>query len=393
MVTSSLLTSAFSPLKKKIRDGRIENLWAEMKSEGLSALIVAGRGLITQYGYLEYVTGYCPQVRLAYAVVIPGEEPIMVLPTTSDAWFAKQATQLTDVRAAGQGDVISDQDSLPQVIAAVVTEHHADGGKIGIVGLRHIVPVGDYEMLRAALPNAQLTDATALVGRIKAVKVQEEIDEVLRSAAIADAGLQVFHERAAVGVSGWELWGDMQREVRRRGAREVLIMVGTKPYFNDVPTADPLVEGDLASVYVEITGPNGFWVEKASLFAFGQISSEKRRMAETTLAAHEAAQTQMRVGKTAADVATAIEKIAAPEGVDFGIWHGHGVGIDHDTPVLTESDNTMLLEGMVLALHPNFVNSQLTEGASVADTLIIRQGAPLQASTIAQEIFQIGEGN
>lgn len=45
MVTSSLLTSAFSPLKKKIRDGRIEALWAEMKSEGLGALIVAGRGL------------------------------------------------------------------------------------------------------------------------------------------------------------------------------------------------------------------------------------------------------------------------------------------------------------------------------------------------------------
>jgi hypothetical protein len=48
---------------------------------------------------------------------------------------------------------------------------------------------------------------------------------------------------------------------------------------------------------------------------------------------------------------------------------------------------------MVLALHPNFVNSQLTDGASVADTFIIRQGAPLPASTIAQEIFHIGEGN
>lgn len=389
MTTPGILSSTRSDQKSKILRERHEAIWAEMRAENYDAIVVAGRGLITQYGYLEYVIGWCPQVRLAYAVVLPGQEPILIMPTNSDAWFARQATGLTDVRAAGQGDVISEQDSLPQVIADVITEHRAGSGKIGVVGLRHIVPVGDYEMLKNALSQAQITDATALVGRVKAIKSMDERAEVVRSAAIADAGMEVFAQRAGLGVAGWELWGDIQQEVRRRGAQHVLVMVGTGPFFNDPPRSDALKAGDLASVYVEITGPNGFWVEKASLFAVGSLSDEKQRLAQACLASHAAAEAALRAGNTAADVAVAIEKVATPAGVDFGIWHGHGVGVDHDIPVITQTDETVLAEGMVMALHPNFVNTTTTVGVSVADTYIVQEGAPQRGSKTPQELRHI----
>lgn len=34
------------------------------------------------------------------------------------------------------------------------------------------------------------------------------------------------------------------------------------------------------SVYVEISGPNGFWVENASLFSIGDIGDLRRTVAE-----------------------------------------------------------------------------------------------------------------
>lgn len=387
-----MLASYMTPTKERVLKGRHEAVWAAMEDEGYDAIVLAGRGLITQYGYLEYVTGWCQQVRLAYAVVLRGLPPVLVMATNSDAWYARQATGLTDVRAAGQGDVISEQDSLPAVVASIISEHGAGNGKVGIAGLRHIVPVGDYEMLKDELPDARITDATTLIGNIKRIKNAEEQAEEVRSARIADAGLEAFAAAAEIGKTGWELRGVVEQEVCRLGSQHVLIMVGIGPYFNNPPGYEAIQEGDLASVYVEITGPNGYWVEKASLFAAGNIGDVKRDMAQVTIDSHLAAQAKLEVGYTSADVAAALEETAAPANVDYGIWHGHGVGIDHDTPVVTTTDATPLQEGMIMAIHPNFVNKEETLGASVADTFIVQSKGPaLLTSQYPQRLFDIGE--
>lgn len=389
-MTEGILTARKSALKSKVQAERLGAIWSAMEDEGLDALIVAGRGLLTQYGYLEYVVGYSPLVRLTYAVVIPNEQPIIVAATASDAWYARMATDLTDVRAGGQGDVISKQDNLPQAVAKVLADYKVERGSVGLVGLKHIVPVGDYEDFMAALPDARISDATELVGRVKAIKSVEEQAEVLRSCEIADAGLKTFQERAAIGVTGWEMWGEIQRTVHSRGAREVLIMVSNDPFFNTPPRNERLESGDLVCVYVEITGPNGFWVEKASLFEFGSINDAKRQMAELSLVSHAAASAEFVVGSSADKAAAALEATVTGHDVDFGIWHGHGVGVDHDIPVITAGDKTQFVPGMVLALHPNFTNKAQTIGASVADTFIVQESGPaLRGSKIDQKLNRI----
>lgn len=389
-MSEGILTARRSDLKSKIQETRLSAIWDAMRDESYDALIVAGRGLLTQYGYLEYVVGFSPLVRLTYAVVIPDQQPILVAATASDAWYASMATDLTDVRAGGLGDVISKQDNLPEGVAKVLSDYKVDRGKVGLVGLKHIVPVGDYEDILAALPDAQISDATELVGRVKAIKSADEQKEVLRSCAIADAGLKTFQDRAAIGVTGWEMWGEMQRTVHSQGAREVLIMVSNDPFFNTPPRNEPLEQGDLVCVYVEITGPNGFWVEKASLFEFGTTSDSKRQMAELCLTSHRAASAQFVAGGSADRAAAALEATVEGHDVDFGIWHGHGVGIDHDIPVVTSGDNTVFVPGMVLALHPNFTNKAQTVGASVADTFIVQESGPaVRGSKIDQQLFRI----
>lgn len=389
-MSNGILTARRSDAKSKLQAARLAGVWDEMETAGYDALIVAGRGLLTQYGYLEYVLGYCPLVRLTYAVVIPGRQPVLVTPTSSDAWYAGMATDLADVRVAGQGDVISTQDNLPAAVAKVLVDYGLERAKIGLVGLKHIVPVGDYQDFVAALPDTKLEDATGVVGRAKAVKSAQEQAEVLRSCEIADAGMRAFEEHAAIGKTGWELWGEMQKAVRSQGAREVLIMVSNDPFFNAPPRDEPLQTGDLVCVYTEITGPNGFWVERASLYEFGVTSDAKREIAELCLASHAAAADMLVVGSTAADVAGAIEGTVVDSDVEFGIWHGHGVGVDHDTPVITATDNTVLVPGMTIAIHPNFTDQAQTIGASVADTYIVQeQGPAVRGSRRDQHLTRI----
>lgn len=385
-----ILTSTRSAAKSRLQIERLEAVRAAMTEQRLDALVVAGRGLLTQYGYFEYLTGFNPHVRMACAVLLSDGPPVLVMATASDAWYAQQATGLQDVRVAGTGDVVGGRDSLPATVGGVLTGHGLGRGRIGVVGLGQIVSAGDHEQLRAALPEATLEEATVLMSQVKAVKSAQEQAEVRRSCAIADEGMDAFRVHAGIGVTGWELWAQMQRAVRIRGAREVLVMVSSGPYFNDPPRDEPLADGDLVCVYVELSGPNGFWVEKASVFSIGDIGHRRRTIADACLRGHEAAADAMVAGATSADVARALEQQVADLDVDFGIWHGHGVGVDHDPPVISTCDDTLLEPGMVLALHPNLVDLTHGVGASVADTfLVTADGRAERGSVHGQQVFPI----
>lgn len=362
---------------------------AAVAEAGYAALVVAGRGVISQYGYLEYVAGYSPVVRAAYAVVGTEGAPTLIVATGADAYYARSRSGLDDVRVAGQGDVMSGYDDLAAGVAAALSERGAARGRIGVVGLRHIVPVAEYQSLCSRLPEAEFSDATALLAEIKAIKTAEDIAALEEAAAIADAGLEVCLASLRPGVSGWELCGAIEQAVRARGARgEVLVFLSAGPYFLARPDAQPFASGDLVTAYVELTGPTGAWVEKAALVALGKIDAARGVLAVAILEAAAAAELELRVGRTAGEVAGAIDEHCARNALVSGIWHGHGVGIDHDLPVITATDSTALEDGMVVSVHPNFATSDQAVGASVADTYVIGSGPPRRLSRIPQELHR-----
>lgn len=359
-----------------------------MSREGLDALVAAGRGVISQYGYLEYLTGYCPVVREAYAVLAGEQEPALILPTGADAWYAARASGLSDIRVAGQGDVLSSYDSLPGGVVAALAERGVENGRIGIVGLQHIVAHGHYEQMRAALPKAQLTDSTALLAGVKAIKDEIDLRELRRTAAIAEDGLRAGLSQLRAGAIPREVGAAMEGAVRAQGAREALIFLSAHPYFLARPDALALTDGDLVTAYVELTGPSGYWMECGALVALGQLEREREALAEACLAAAADAQRNLRPGRTAADVAQAIEKVAEQEGLRVGIWHGHGVGVDHDPPVITAGDRTPLQRNMVISVHPNFSTANERLGASVACTSILGEAEPEALTEIQLRLHQ-----
>lgn len=68
-----------------------------------------------------------------------------------------------------------------------------------------MLPVGEHEALRRALPNAQLVDADALLTRLKLVKEDEEIQAARLTAEIADEGVLAAQRAIGRGVSDSEV--------------------------------------------------------------------------------------------------------------------------------------------------------------------------------------------
>ncbi len=70
-----------------------------MGAEGLDALVVPSRGHVTQYGDVEFLTGYTPVARMAYAVITrSGRGPVLIAPTPADRWFASRQAQPPEIR-------------------------------------------------------------------------------------------------------------------------------------------------------------------------------------------------------------------------------------------------------------------------------------------------------
>jgi len=367
-----------------LHEQRIERLWAALADERLDALVVAGKGLIGQYGMLEWCAGYVPVVRGAYAVLTPGAQPALVVPTAADAWYARRNTGLTEVRVAGQGDILSEYDDPASAVAALVPAT----GRIGVAGLKHVMTSWEAERLAAVLPQAELVDVSAQVAMVKAVKDPEDIDELKATAAIADDAFEAFLERVKPGVSGWKLNGEIERAVRSRGGRDALIFISAGAYFLERPAADLVLTGDLLTVFVEIVGPTGYWIELGRLVAMGRLDRERARLADRCLAAARTAEESLSAGRAASDPARAIDAVAEAAGLRVGIWHGHGVGVDHDPPVITAADATELVPGMVISIHPNFSTADERVGASVADTYVVGEGPPERLSRLDPGLYR-----
>jgi Xaa-Pro aminopeptidase len=370
------------------REERLQRIWAALADEDLDALVVAGKGLIGQYGALEWCAGYVPVVRGAYAVLTPGAEPALVVTTAADAWYARN-TGLAEVRVAGQGDILSEYDDPASGVAAALEARGALTGRIGVSGLRHILTSWEADQLTAALPGAELVDVTAQVASVKAVKDAGDLAELHATAAIADTAFEVFLERVAPGATGWELNGEIEREIRARGARDALVFISGGAYFLAPPSVERIRNGDLVTTFIEIVGPTGYWIELGRLVAVGELDEDLEALAERCLAAARAAEGELVAGRTAGDAARAIDAVAEAAGLRVGIWHGHGVGVDHDPPVITAADTTPLLPGMVISVHPNFSTADERFGASVADTYAVGNGQPERLSRLDPGLYRV----
>lgn len=360
-----------------------------MREAGIDALIVAGRGAVGQYGFIEYLGGYSPLARTAYVVLSNNDhEPVVVQPTAADRALAARRTGL-DVRVSGDGDIIGKSDGVAATTADVVRELGHAAGRIGVVGLHHIVSVGAYRTLADALPDATLVDATELLASIKSVKSDTELSAVQASVRVADAGISALAEHLVPGATGWQLNGEIERAIRSRGARYSLIFVSAAPYFIEAPDSEPLDHGDLVTAYVEMTSADGYWVELARLYAVGSLDEDAAELADACHAAAQDAETLLVAGRPVREIAAVIERRAAEVGASSGIWHGHGVGVDHDVPVIAAASDAVVPDGAVISIHPNFHSASGRYGASVADTYAVHADGCRRLSTIPRELGQV----
>ncbi len=343
-----------------------------MTEADLDGLLLAGRGILASYGYVVYATGYTPLLRNSYVYIDAGSEPTLWVPSISDEAIVRERGLISDVRATGESDWTGAAVPMAEAVATDIASRAP--ARVGVAGFGAIVPPADEQTLKRVLAAIDVVDGTPVAQNAKARKSADELVGVRASVALAREAYDTAPGLLRPGVATQHVVAELERILRNAGALELIVFVDRGPYVARRFTETILAAGDLVSVLVEVANKDGYWVEIGGLFSLGTPSQADRALASACYEALDGAAATCRPNVPVAEAAALFDRVAASNQLRTGLGLGHGVGIDHDLPVITAASESVFETGHVVSIHPNLLTENGDSGAIVADGVIVGAG-------------------
>lgn len=223
------------------------------------------------------------------------------------------------------------------------------------------MPANDVAKLRDALGQIELVDGTDILRGLRMVKSEREIEKAKYICGLVSDAYDNMGNIARAGLSERDILAAYRLDVLGRGADTVPYIVSTAGQDGSddairFPNDRPLAAGDV--LFID-TGAeiDGYYCDFDRNFAIGRASDATRRAYDLAYSATDAGIAAARPGVRACDVWQAMADVLATGGAQGGGVGrmGHGVGL-HNTewPSLMASDQTVLQEGMILAIEPGY---------------------------------------
>ncbi|MFP6890428.1 MAG: Xaa-Pro peptidase family protein [Nitrospinota bacterium] len=242
-----------------------------------------------------------------------------------------------------------------QKAAEVLGEMGLRGSRIGFE--RATINAGQWALLTECFPDAEISDCTRMMDKVRWIKTPGEVERIRQAAAILDeAYLEVF---AALRE------GDTEREIHarivegciRRGAEWAHGMLN--PIRNTVIYGG---EGDLAFRKGDIIRNDyvaffrGYPGHQSRTVVLGEPTAGQERIYRTVLDIYRGTVARCRPGARAGDIYDFAQGAFREAGYDATLnLVGHGVGPwwHQQAPFIVRDAEDTLEEGMVIALEPH----------------------------------------
>lgn len=344
---------------------RTATVQAAMAKEGFDALVLVSPPNVA------YVSGFhaTPYERLL-ALVVPAEGPLrLVVPSLEEQAAREVAPRDSEIFAW------RDEEGPWAALAASL---EGFGGRVGLE--KEHLTVSRYERL----PAADFADCGALLGSLRAVKDEGEIELVRRAARIVDAAVErLAAEVLRPGRTEAGLADAVARFIREQGADglafDPAILTGPKSALpHGHPDATPVTAGDLVIVDVGAT-VGGYCADITRTFVAGREPEPRQReLFEVVRHAQLAGVRAAVPGARCADVDRAAREVIADAGLADRFVHrtGHGLGLEvHEPPYLTATNEETLDEGMIVTVEPG-VYLEGYGGIRIEDDVVVRAPEP-----------------
>jgi Xaa-Pro aminopeptidase len=372
--------------------GRVTRLQAAMQPAAIDAL------LLTSPADIFYVTGFLTlfwesPARPWFVVVPSTGEPIAVIPAIGAELMRR--SWLTNILTWDAPDPDDDGVSL---LADTIMQLVPANGAVGIpMGLEtHLrMPMADFARVTALIAPRRITDATAVVQRVREIKSEAEIAKIRATCSIADRAFARVPEFAQAGRPLDQVFRNFQIALLDEGADWVSYVAGGAGQggYGDVispAAAKPLTMGDILMLDTGAVR-GGYFCDFCRNYAIGAPNDAARRAHDALYAATDVALETLRPGMTASHLYhTLTNALHAAGATPGGGRLGHGLGITlTEWPSVTAKDTTELREGMVLTLEPGV---EIAPGKILVheENIVLRaDGCELLSSRASPQLMQI----
>jgi len=363
-----------------IHQRRLAELQDRMGEDGLDLFV------FNDADSIYYLAGYWGYLGMdfdrATLVVVPcSGDPVLVTPGM-EADMARAMTWIADIREWIDGVDGEWMRHLGDLVAG------RSGRKIGVeIDKTHPRVMAT---LRAAAPDAELIDATRILGAMRMIKSADEIATMRQAGQVAVAMVEGGRDAIAEGVPEYEI----ALAVIAAGTRKAATFLDApgehelmSPTIHNLQimqsghhtclvhrrsTLRRLVKGD--PVYFCFCGIANFKQFKLGFdreFFLGSVSEEQARIYEVTVAAQQAALAMIRPGAIAEEVHAAADEVYRGNGFGAGYRTGRGIGYSFlEDPQLKAGDKTVLQAGMTLAVDGG-ITVPGRFGARIGDSIVV----------------------
>jgi Xaa-Pro dipeptidase len=337
---------------------RVQNAQRMMRAAKIDALLFMTEREFTYFAGFQ--SNFWQSPTRPWFLVIPAEgKPIAVIPSIGEN--ALRISWIDDVRIWASPNPEDEGISLLAETLKSLAQRHA---RIGVpMGPEtHMrMPANDVTMLRDALGSVAMVDATDIIRSLRMVKSDREIAKHQHIADLVSGAYDDIGEIVKAGMSEREIVAAYRLDVLSRGADTVPYIVATAAQDGTddairYPNDRPLVSGDV--LFID-TGAeiDGYYCDFDRNFAIAHASDATKRAYDLAYRATDAGIAAVRPGVRACDVWQAMADVLATGGAKGGGVGrmGHGIGL-HNTewPSLMATDQTVLQEGMILAIEPGY---------------------------------------
>jgi len=270
------------------------------------------------------------------------------------------------------------------------------GGTVGLLGTAAISYALIDHLRRGKLATAKFVDASDMVDMIKAVKSEEEIGCMRRTARMQDAAMEAVLAAIRPGMTDLEVAGVAEQYGHGQGSEQGLFLcasgpVGTSTFFGNRHLQNRTIRaGDTFTLLIENSGAGGFYTELGRTCVLGKASQEMKEEFEFVLKAQQFTLSLLKPGASCKDAWETYNQFMRQNGKpEEKRLHCHGQGYDMVERPLIRSDETMTIEvGMNLAVHPGYETDSIF--AVICDNYIVGpQGPGACLHRTAKQIFEV----
>jgi Xaa-Pro aminopeptidase len=254
-------------------------------------------------------------------------------------------------------------------------------GTIGLVCTYQMsLAMGDF--LKQRLAGARFVDASDMVDAIKAIKSEEEMELIVRTARMQDGAMKAAFDAIRPGMRDRDVVAEAQFYSQTHGSEQGLYLCASAPLGTPMKFAPKhmqnrvIREGDYVALLVEDSGPGGFYTELGRNCVVGKAPQQMKDELAFTLESRRITLDLLKPGTPAKEIWDKFNDFMRRSGrPEETRLYCHGQGYDLvERPLIRHDEPMVIQKDMNIVVHPTYIHKGMLSW--VCDNYLIGSNGP-----------------